>query len=228
MLDIRDRLAIVVGGSSLAAEKAAALVASGAHVRMISPEFCAELLKMEEQEQVTLWRKAYQPGDLAEAFVVMAITTDQSTIEAIWRETRQRNQPVNIADVPRYCTFILPSVLRRGQLTVTVSTEGASPSLAKRIRQQLEDFFAPSYETYIELAALARTYLRQHGVSYAERDAFFRDFMSSPILVLLDEGDILCALVHTSELLRVYGIEVSIKELKSEFAKELEHVVCEV
>ena len=114
MLDVRDRLAIVIGGDALAAQKAAALVASGAHVRVIDAQFCAQLLDMQETGQVTLLRKVYRPGDLADAFVVMSTTNDQRVIEEIWRETQQRNQPVNIADVPRYCTFILPSVLRRG------------------------------------------------------------------------------------------------------------------
>lgn len=220
MLDVRERPAIVVGGDRVAAEKATALAASGARVSAISPEFCAELLELERRGQVTLLSKSYEPGDLAGAFVVVAATTDERLIEAIWQETQQRNQPVNIVDVPRYCTFILPSVLRRGKLTIAVSTEGASPSLAKRIRQQLEESFPPAYEAYIDLAALVRTYLRRQGVAYDTRDEFFKDFMASPVLDLLSSGETEQALEESAALLRAYGVVIQASELAREFVKE--------
>jgi precorrin-2 dehydrogenase/sirohydrochlorin ferrochelatase len=220
MLDIRDRQAIVVGGNKLAAEKAAALAASGARVNVINPKFCSALLNMAERGEVTLLQKSYEPGDLAGAFVVVAVTNDQQLIEAIWQETQQRGQPVNIVDVPRYCSFILPSVLRRGQLTVAVSTEGASPGMAKRIRQQLEEVFPRTYGAYVDLAALARTYLRRHGVAYETRDAFMQDFMASSILNLLEANEVTQALTVTVELLQAYRIEVQVDELIEEFAKE--------
>ncbi|MGH2509784.1 MAG: precorrin-2 dehydrogenase/sirohydrochlorin ferrochelatase family protein, partial [Ktedonobacteraceae bacterium] len=185
MLDIRERQVFIIGGDRVAAEKAAALVASGAWVRVLSSEFCAELLALAEQTQVTLVHKHYEYGDLVGAFIVVAVSSDEQQIETIWRETQERGQPVNIVDVPRYCSFILPSILRRGQLTVAVSTEGASPALAKRIRQQLEAFFPHAYGAYIDLAALTRTYLRRAGVAYATRDTFFQEFMDSAILTLL-------------------------------------------
>lgn len=220
MLDIRERPVMVVGGDHVAAEKVAALVASGARVSVLNPEFCPALLALGEQGCVTLVRKSYEPGDLAGAFVVVAVSSDEQQIEAIWRETQERGQPVNIVDVPRYCSFILPSVLRRGQLTVAVSTEGASPALAKRIRQQLEAFFPQTYGAYIDLAALARTYLRRQGVSYATRDTFFQDFMNSPILTLLGEGALTRALEIIAELLHNYDVEVSISELERAFGEE--------
>lgn len=222
MLDVRGRPAIVVGGDRIAAEKAAALVASGALVSMLSPEFGPEVLALAEESKVRLRAKTYEPGDLAEAFVVVAATTDPQLIEAIWQETQRRGQPVNIVDVPRYCSFILPSVLRRGKLTVAVSTEGASPSLAKRIRQQLEESLPPAYEDYIDLAAQARGYLRQQGVAYETRDEFFRDFMASSVLDALSAGERERALLLTVELLRAYGVEVQASELGRAFVKERE------
>ncbi|HEX7734240.1 MAG TPA: bifunctional precorrin-2 dehydrogenase/sirohydrochlorin ferrochelatase [Ktedonobacteraceae bacterium] len=220
MLDVRSRPVIVIGGDRVAAEKAAALAASGALVSVLSPEFSTEVLELEQHGQVTLRAKSYEPGDLAGAFVVVAATTDPALIAAIWRETQEHGQPVNIVDVPRYCTFILPSVLRRGKLTIAVSTEGASPSLAKRIRQQLEESFPPAYEGYIDLAAQARVYLRQQGIDYATRDAFFRDFMASDVLDALSAGERQRALALTCELLREYGIEIQAGDLAAAFAKE--------
>lgn len=223
MLDIRERQALVIGGDRVAYEKAVALVASGARVTVLSPTFCAELQTLAEQEQITLLRKSYEPGDLAGAFVVVAVPGDEQQIEAIWRETQERGQPVNIVDRPKYCSFILPSVLRRGQLTVAVSTEGASPALAKRIRQQLEAFFPQAYGAYIDLAALARTYLRRQNVSYAVRDDFFHDFMHASILELLVQDERMQALEMTAGLLRTYGVAISASELAREFGEEQDY-----
>src|SRR5713101_6080147 len=198
MLDIRGRLAIVIGGDPVAAEKAAALATSGAYVYVQSPEFCDELLKLAEQKRDTLYRKAYEPGDLARDYVVIVATNDPQLVQAIWDETQERGQLVNIVDVPEYCSFILPSVLRRGQLNIAVSTEGTNPGLAKRIRQSLEELFPPAYGTYIHLAALARAHLRENGVSYDRRDDFFSDFFTSDVLPQLAEGNTAQATVVTA------------------------------
>jgi len=224
MLDLRGRSALVVGGDRVAAEKAAGLSASGAHVSVISPVFCDELLLQAEQKQVTLCRKAYQPGDLAGAFVVIAATNDPQLVQTIWAETQERGQLVNIVDIPTYCTFIMPSVLRREQLTIAVSTEGASPGLAKRIRHSLEEIFPLAYGIYLRLAALARIHLRKNGISYKRRDDFFSDFYTSDVLALLVEGNITQATVITATLLQNYGINVPASVLETGLEEEKEYV----
>lgn len=219
MLDIRNRPAIVVGGDRIAAEKAAALSASGAHVTVISAEFCPELREMAERQEITLHQKAYEPGDLAGAFVVVATATyDPQLAEAIWNETQQRGQLVNIVDVPARCSFIVPSILRRGQLTISVSTEGASPSLSKRIRQRLEGLFPAAYDTYMQIAVVARSHLRRLDISYDRRDEFFGEFFSSDILTLLAEDNLAHALALTAELLQRYGVPISTDTLTTELA----------
>ena len=224
MLDVRDRLAIVVGGDPVAAEKAAALAASGAKVTVLSPTFCDELLRRAEDRQVTPRRKAYEPGDLAGAFIVIAATNNPQLIEAIWAETQERGQLVNIVDVPAYCSFILPSILRREQLTIAVSTEGANPGLAKRIRQGLEEYFPRAYGPYLRLAALARTYLRNACVSYERRDDFFKDFFVSDVLAQLIKGNTEQATLATAALLHHYGIDVPVSALEAALLEGKERV----
>jgi len=221
MLDIRGRLAIVIGGDRVAAEKAAALSASGAQVHVMSQQFCDELFLLRaEQRSITLHHKAYEPGDLAGAFVVVATTNDPQLIQAIWAETQQRGQLVNIVDVPEYCSFIMPSILRREQLNIAVSTEGASPSLAKRIRHNLEEIFPPAYGPYLRLAALARSYLRKNGVSYEQRDSFFKDFFASDALTQLIAGNTLQAAEITATLLHHYDIDVPATALQTGLEEE--------
>ncbi|MBV8821755.1 MAG: bifunctional precorrin-2 dehydrogenase/sirohydrochlorin ferrochelatase [Chloroflexi bacterium] len=207
MLDIRKRQAVVVGGDRVAAEKAAALSASGAYVTVISPEFCEELLAL--SQQVTLRCKTYEYGDLAEAFVVVAATAhDPHLTELIYAETSQRRQLLNVVDVPERCNFIVPSILRRDQLTIAVSTEGTNPGLAKRIRQHLETLFPSAYGMYLRLATVVRSYLRKGGFSYAQRDDFFGDFFHSEVLQQLAQHDEAAALTTTVQLLHHYGLDI--------------------
>jgi precorrin-2 dehydrogenase / sirohydrochlorin ferrochelatase len=217
MLDVRNRTALVIGGDRTAAEKATNLSLCGAHVTVMAATFCTELLDLERSGAVALRHKAYERGDLAGAFVVIAATTyDRSLSEAIWHEAQERGQLINIVDVPAYCNFILPSILRRGQLSVSVSTEGASPSLAKRIRQQLEDQFPPVYATYLQIAAIARAAIKKHGLSYEQRDDFFRDFFASDILELLIEDDKVAALASTVKLLNQHHVDISVSSISDE------------
>jgi precorrin-2 dehydrogenase/sirohydrochlorin ferrochelatase len=221
MLDIRNRPALVIGGNAVAAEKASALSASGARVTVMSPAFCEELLDLAQSNTVTLRYKAYEHGDLKGAFVVVAATTYEPELsEQIWNEGQENGQLVNIVDFPARCNFIVPSILRRGQLTVSVSTEGASPALAKRIRQKLEGLFPPAYEDYLRLATIARKYLRDSGLSYGERDDFFGDFFASEILDLLMDHDEVEALASTVRLLRRYKVDVSAAKIICDLQKE--------
>jgi siroheme synthase, N-terminal domain len=220
MLDIRGRPALVIGGNKVAAEKAAALQAAGANVTVMNPEFSEELLDLAETQKITLRYKAYATGDLKGAFVVVATATYEPALaEAIWRESQENGQLVNIVDLPTRCNFILPSVLRRGQLTIAVSTEGAAPGLAKRIRQQLEEQFPSAYETYLRLGSIARHYLRASDITYEQRDKFFGEFFTSKILTLLSEQDITEALASTVRLLKRYQIDITVRTLIHDLTK---------
>jgi precorrin-2 dehydrogenase/sirohydrochlorin ferrochelatase len=224
MLDLRGRVAIVIGGDSVAAGKAATLAASGALVHILSQTYDTEMRRLAEQQQVTLAYKAYEPGDLAGAFVVVAATNDQQLIEAIWSETQERGQLVNIVDVPRYCNFIVPSILRRGQLTIAVSTEGASPGLSKRIRHELEEHFPPTYGTYIQLASIVRKHLRTNSVSYQRRDDFFGDFFDSNILEQIVSGNVEQAIATTEDLLQRYDIALPASNIAAELQEGKRYV----
>lgn len=224
MLDVRGRLAIVIGGDRVAAEKAAALAASGAYVQVLSPEFCDDILALAEQKRVVLSRKSYEPGDLAGAFIVVVATNDPELVQAAWNETQERGQLINVVDVPEYCSFILPSILRREQLTIAVSTEGASPGLAKRIRHYLENLFPQAYGTYLQLAALARAHLRRNGISYDRRDDFFGDFFNSDVLLQLSEGNKAQAALITANLLRKYDVDIPASDLEVALEEEKKYV----
>jgi precorrin-2 dehydrogenase / sirohydrochlorin ferrochelatase len=143
---------VIVGGGEVANRKARKLLQARAEVVLVSPEVKPEL----ESVAVEVHRRPYRRGDLEGAFLVFAATNRREVNAAVTREARERGIPVNVADVPLEGDFALPSVLRRGQLQVAVSTGGASPTLARRIRCELESTFGPEWAGVVDELGKAR------------------------------------------------------------------------
>jgi siroheme synthase-like protein len=160
-LDLSGRRCVVVGGGKVASRKARKLLQARAGVVVISPEIGAEL----ESVAVEVYRRPYREGDLAGAYLAFAATDSREVNAAVAREGRERGIPVNVADSPSDGDFALPSTLRRGGLQVAVSTGGASPTLARRIRDELEEVFGPEWAGIVE--ELGRN--RRNGENSDER-----------------------------------------------------------
>ena len=143
---------MVVGGGEVANRKARKLLQARAKVVVVSPEVKPELASMAAEVR----RRPYREGDLEGAFLVFAATDAREVNAVVAREARERGIPINVADKPSEGNFALPSVLRRGQLQVAVSTGGASPALARRIRQELEDAFGSEWAGVVESLRRAR------------------------------------------------------------------------
>ena len=151
-MDVSGRRCVVVGGGGVASRKARGLLESGARVVVVSPEVTPEIDDMD----VTVERRPYAPGDLAGCTLAFAATDSREVNAAVAREAEEHGIPVNVADRPAEGDFALPSVLRRGGLQVAVSTGGASPSLARRIRDAMEPSFAAEWESVVEKFRVAR------------------------------------------------------------------------
>jgi len=156
LIGLGARRAVVIGGGAVAARKVAGLLAAGAQITVISPEATSELRALAAAGRIAISARAYQPGDLAGEFLVIAATDDGAVNQAVWAEATERGCLVNVADDPAHCNFILPAVIRRGEVTVAVSTGGASPALARRLKEQLEAFIGPEYGALAELLAELR------------------------------------------------------------------------
>jgi siroheme synthase-like protein len=152
-LDLSGRRCVVVGGGEVANRKARKLLQARARVVVISPEIWPELASV----AVEIHHRQYREGDLDGAFLAFAATSSREANAAVAREAKERGVPVNVADAPSEGDFALPSTLRRGRLQVAVSTGGASPALAKRIKGELEAVFDPEWAGIVEeLSALRR------------------------------------------------------------------------
>jgi siroheme synthase-like protein len=160
-LDLSGRRCVVVGGGEVANRKARKLLQARASVVVISPELQPEL----ESVAVEVHRRPYEEGDLEGAYLAFAATDSREVNARVAREAKERGVPVNVADRPSDGDFALPSTLRRGGLQVAVSTGGASPTLARRIKDELEEVFGPEWAGIVD--ELGRN--RRNGEKLDER-----------------------------------------------------------
>jgi uroporphyrin-III C-methyltransferase/precorrin-2 dehydrogenase/sirohydrochlorin ferrochelatase len=157
MLKVKGEPCLVVGGGSVALQKARALRRAGADVTVVSPVFTSALRRL----RVRRIARRFRTGDVARRILVIAATDDPKVNRAVFSACRRRSIPVNVVDVPELCSFIVPSILRRGPVVIAVSTGGQSPSLAKALRRQLEALVPASIgRTALRLGRERRRLLR--------------------------------------------------------------------
>lgn len=153
-LDVNGKRCVIVGGGKVAYRKVCGLKEAGAEVVVVSPETCPE---MADVEDVTVFKTNYEEKFLDGALLVIAATDNQAVNEKVAFDAGKRNIIVNVADHPELCSFIVPSTISRGDLCLSISTGGASPAVAKRIREELEVIFGEEYEEYLNLLTKMRS-----------------------------------------------------------------------
>ena len=169
-LDLTGRPCLVVGGGAIALRKVSALVEAGARVMVVSPWLTPALLRLAAEAPLSWRPREYVAGDAAGFVLVMVATDDRAANAAVAAECRERGIWVNCADDPDRCDFILPSVFRRGAVTVAVSTGGASPTMARLVREELDALLPWDVAPLTEVVASVRSALSDAGVSLdAER-----------------------------------------------------------
>src|SRR5712664_1189193 len=165
MLDLAGRPCLVVGGGPVAERKIDGLLAADARVTVVSPSLTPALLTLAAEARLHWRPREYLAGDAAGFALVMVAASDASVSEAIAAECRTRGVWINCADDPARCDFILPAVFRRGALTVAVSTGGASPSMARLVREELDALLPDDIAPLAEVVAAVRRALSEGGVS---------------------------------------------------------------
>lgn len=172
-LDVTGRRCVVVGGGSVGHEKAAGLVACGAHVTVVSPTLQDAFSAL----GVEWVARRYRRSDLTGAFLVIAATSDRSVNERVHRDAEARGMLCNVADVPELCNFILPAVHREGPIAVAVSTGGASPALAKRLRTEIARLVTPVHAELAEELLALRPAVKERFATYEERRDYFEEIV---------------------------------------------------
>jgi len=160
VIDLTGRPCIVIGGGAVAEGKIDGLLAADAALTVVSPVLTARLEDLARTGRITHRRREYRDGDLAGVALAFVATDDRTVNAAVAAEGRRRGVWVNAADDPAHCDFILPAVLRRGALAVAVSTGGASPALARVVRDELGRRLGDTYADLVDLAGEVRHTLR--------------------------------------------------------------------
>ena len=186
-LDIKNRNCLVVGGGAVGTRKVKTLLECGARVTVVSPAPSQQLTELAAEGAIKLSRRTYRSADLAGAFLVIGATADGRLNQQISSDAALTNTLCNIADRPEVCNFILPSIIQRGDLVITISTSGKSPALAKKLRQKLETQFGEEYAEFLLLmGAIRKKLLRQSRAPEAHKTVF-NQLIDSDLIQLMQE-----------------------------------------
>lgn len=187
-LNISGKRCVVVGGGQVALRKVRVLLEHRANIEVISPDLCSELIELAEDGQIRVFRRHYQPGDLRKAFTAIAATDNSDINLQVVKEARRKAVLVNVVDDAENSDFILPSYLRRGDVTVAISTAGRSPALARKIRTRLEKVFGDEYASLALLIDEVRTEAKQQRIE-VDGDAWQEALDLDLLLELLRRKD---------------------------------------
>jgi siroheme synthase-like protein len=191
-LNLAGRQALVVGAGSVGLEKVEGLLACDAQVTVVAPEACDDIKKLAAAGSITWHERGYESGDLEGCLLVVAATSDTDLNRRVYDDAERRSLLVNVVDVPELCNFILPAIVRQGPIAVAISTSGASPALAQRMRDEAAASFGPPYAELARLLDEVRPWAKSTLPTYQDRKAFFDDIVNGepdPI-ELLRAGDV--------------------------------------
>ena len=182
MLDLRGKRAVVVGGGQVAQRKIETLLRNEAEVCVVAQELNSDLKMRVAAGKVKWIGKEYDVQDLNGAFLVIAATDNPTLNRQVSGDAKRKGILINAVDQPADCSFIVPSILKRGDLLITISTSGNSPMLAKKIRRTLERQFGQEYALFLNLMGRLRREILARGFSQGENRRIFQRLVDSPIL----------------------------------------------
>ncbi len=188
--DVTGRPCVVIGGGEVAARKVESLLEAGARVTVVSPRLSPALQVAVARGLVTHIARDYAPGDIRGCVLVYAATDDPKLHRELAAEARTLGIPINVADVPELCSFVAPAVVKRGALQIAISTGGASPAFAARIRRELENRFGAEYALTLDLMHAARRRLHAEEIAPAERMRRLTDLANSALPDAITAGDV--------------------------------------
>lgn len=186
-LNLQGRKCLVAGGGGVALRKAAALLEHGAEVTVVSPRLCAGLRGLAEEGRIKTIHRPYRSGDMRGVSVAIVATSNRKINRSVAEEARKLRVPVNVVDDPGLSDFIVPSVLRRGDLSIAISTSAKSPALARKIRVRLEGEFGEEYASLVTIVEEARHYIKKQGLKVSSSD-WQKTIDIDSLIALIREG----------------------------------------
>lgn len=200
ILILDGRLGVVIGGGEIGERKVRTLLDAGASVRVVATAPTPGLRALAASGPIELIERPFRTGDLAGAAVAIAATDDREVNRTVYREATANGIPVNVVDDPPLSTFIAPSIVRRGDLMIAISTGGTNPALAVRIRERLEREFGEEYARYLELIARLKREVSPADTQTERAEGWYR-VVDSDVLDLVRAGEMDAAYARAVELL---------------------------
>jgi precorrin-2 dehydrogenase/sirohydrochlorin ferrochelatase len=186
-LQLKNKLSLVVGGGAVAARKVASLLECAAVVRVVSPDISPELEELAQYGHIEVRRRSFEQADIEGASLVIAATNNGEVNRNIAYYCGERNIPVNVVDAPELSNFIVPATIRRGPLTIAVSTGGTMPAIARKIRQSLEGQFDEAYGQLLETLGEVRAQVLRDVPDPQRRKRIFTAFATEDLLSILNK-----------------------------------------
>ncbi len=177
-LKLEGRRCLVVGGGDIGLEKVEGLLACNGEVTLVAPEAIEPLRSLAQEGSIRWERHSYEPADLEGAFMAIAATDETEVNIRVYKDAEKRAMLVNVVDVPPLCNFILPAIIRTGPLAIAISTAGASPALAKRIRNQIAEEYGEPYARLAIILNEARGWAKGTLPTYQDRKRFFESIVN--------------------------------------------------
>ncbi|MEH7373759.1 NAD(P)-binding protein [Neobacillus drentensis] len=196
ILRLEGKTVVIVGGGKVAERKVTGLLGTGAEIVIVSPEVTDEIQKLHREGKIVWKQKSFFSSDLKDAFMIFAATNIRE-INQLIRNSTAPHQLVTIADDPGESNFHVPAHFQRGLLSIAVSTGGASPSLARKIREQLEDQFDDSYEGYLEFLFSKRKWILKEVENASLKRKLLKTIVSSEFLTSDNREDDFIRLYET-------------------------------
>lgn len=187
-LDIENRNVLIIGGGNVCARKAETMMKYGARVTIVSPECTDEIEQWASQNVLSIRRKKYAENDLDGASMVIASTDDPCINARVARDCRRRKIPVNVVDVTHLCEFIVPAIVESGSIQIAISTGGKSPALARTLKEDLQKFVGPEYDTVNRILGTLRAAAKKTLPTDVDRKRFFDAIIAQGIIDMLREG----------------------------------------
>jgi precorrin-2 dehydrogenase/sirohydrochlorin ferrochelatase len=191
-LRLEGRNCLVVGGGEIGLEKVEGVLACNGDVTLVAPEANAALEALAAEGSITWEQRPYESADLEGKFMAIAATNDTDVNISVYEDAERRAMLVNVVDVPSLCNFILPAIVRTGPLAIAISTAGASPALAKRIKAEISEGFGEPYARLAVILNDARGWAKGNLPTYQDRKQFFEGIVNGepdPIELIRDGRD---------------------------------------
>jgi len=181
-LKLAGRQILVIGAGKVGEGKIAGILDTGARIRVVAREATDAVHGWARAGQIELDLRSFSAQDLDGAFVAVVATASRDLSEFIYREAQLRGVLCNVVDVPEFCDFFYPAVVRRGDLQIAISTSGQSPSLAQRLRQQLEQQFGPGYASWVAELGETRRLVRASDLAPERKSELLHSLASRKAL----------------------------------------------